>query len=46
MKMEVSVYYNGDQKDGIDQSFRVEKVLVQPGDTVKAGDALVFFRNI
>jgi biotin carboxyl carrier protein len=46
MKMEVSVSYNGDKKDGVDQSFRVEKVLVQPGDTVKAGDALVFLRNI
>jgi biotin carboxyl carrier protein len=46
MKMEVSVSYNGDKKDGVDLSFRVEKVLVQPGDTVKAGDALVFLRNI
>jgi biotin carboxyl carrier protein len=46
MKMEVSVSYNGDKKDGFDQSFRVEKVLVQPGDTVKAGDALAFLRNL
>ncbi|OGE50922.1 hypothetical protein PENARI_c015G08798 [Penicillium arizonense] len=46
MKMEVSVSYNGDKKDGIDQSFRIEKVLVQPGDTVRAGDALAFLRNI
>ncbi|KAJ6161525.1 hypothetical protein N7485_009755 [Penicillium canescens] len=46
MKMEVSVSYNGDKRDGIDQSFRIEKVLVQPGDTVRAGDALAFLRNI
>jgi urea carboxylase len=46
MKMEVSVSYNGDKKDGADQSFKVEKVLVQPGDTIKAGDALVFLRKI
>lgn len=46
MKMEVSVSYIGDKRDGIDQSFRIEKVLVQPGDTVRAGDALAFLRNI
>ncbi|KAK4869321.1 hypothetical protein LT330_006321 [Penicillium expansum] len=46
MKMEVSVSYNGDKTDGINESFRIEKVLVQPGDTVRAGDALVFLRNI
>ncbi|CAI7585960.1 unnamed protein product [Penicillium glandicola] len=46
MKMEVSVSYNGDKKDGIDTNFTVEKVLVQPGDTIRAGDTLVFLRNI
>jgi biotin carboxyl carrier protein len=46
MKMEVSVSYNADQKDSIDQSFKIEKVIVHPGDTVKAGDALAFLRNI
>ncbi|KAJ5168790.1 Allophanate hydrolase subunit 2 [Penicillium canariense] len=46
MKMEVAVSYNGDQRDGLDQSFKIEKVLVQPGDTVRAGDALVFLRHI
>lgn len=46
MKMEVSVSYDGDTRDGIDESFTIEKVLVQPGDTVRAGDALVFLRKI
>lgn len=46
MKMEVSVSYDGDKRDGIDESFTIEKVLVQPGDTVRAGDALVFLRTI
>lgn len=46
MKMEVSVSYEGDKKDGIEESFGIEKVLVQPGDTVRAGDALVFLRKI
>jgi biotin carboxyl carrier protein len=46
MKMEVTVSYNGDKKDGADQSFRIEKVLVQPGDTVKAGDALAFLKIV
>ncbi len=46
MKMEVSVSYSGDNKDGVGQSFKVEKVLVKPGDTVKAGDALAFLRNV
>lgn len=46
MKMEVSVSYNGEKTDGIDMFFKIEKVLVQPGDTVRAGDALVFLRNI
>jgi biotin carboxyl carrier protein len=45
MKMEVAVSYDGDKKNGIDTDFRIEKVLVQPGDTVRAGDALVFLRN-
>lgn len=44
--MEVSVSYEGDKKDGIEESFGIEKVLVQPGDTVRAGDALVFLRKI
>ncbi|KAJ5501994.1 Allophanate hydrolase subunit 2 [Penicillium fimorum] len=46
MKMEVSVSYDGDKRDGIDESLRIEKVLVQPGDTVRAGDALAFLRKI
>lgn len=46
MKMEVAVSYNGDRKDGIDLNFRVGKVLVQTGDTIRAGDTLVFLRNI
>jgi urea carboxylase len=46
MKMEVAISYNGEQKDGVDLNFRVEKVLVQPGDTIRAGDTLVFLRNI
>lgn len=46
MKMEVSVSYDGDKRDGIDECFTIEKVLVQPGDTVRAGDALVFLRKI
>lgn len=44
--MEVAVSYNGDKKDGLDQSFRIEKMLVQPGDTVKAGDSLAFLKNV
>jgi biotin carboxyl carrier protein len=46
MKMEIAISYNGDKKDGVDREFKIEKVLVQPGDTVKAGDALVFLRDI
>jgi Pyruvate carboxylase len=46
MKMEVSVSYDGDKRDGIDESFTIEKVLVQPGDTVRAGDVMVFLRRI
>jgi biotin carboxyl carrier protein len=45
MKMEVAVSYDGNKKNGIDIDFKIEKVLVQPGDTVRAGDALVFLRN-
>ncbi|KAJ5125043.1 uncharacterized protein N7515_008868 [Penicillium bovifimosum] len=46
MKMEVAVSYNGDKKDAADLKLKVEKVLVQPGDTIRAGDTLAFLRNI
>ncbi|RHZ68025.1 hypothetical protein CDV55_107887 [Aspergillus turcosus] len=46
MKMEISVYFNGDNRDGMERQLKIAKVLVQPGDTVKAGDALMFLRDI
>ncbi|CAI7564452.1 unnamed protein product [Penicillium bialowiezense] len=45
MKMEVSISYLGDKKDDSKKRYRVEKVLVQPGDIVRAGDAVVFLRD-
>lgn len=46
MKMEVSISYLGDKKDDADKQYKVEKVLVQPGDIVRAGDAVVFLRDV
>ncbi|KAJ5333120.1 hypothetical protein MYU51_005087 [Penicillium brevicompactum] len=46
MKMEVSISYLGDKKDDGDKQYKVEKVLVQPGDIVRAGDAVVFLRDV
>ncbi|CAG7955480.1 unnamed protein product [Penicillium salamii] len=46
MKMEIAISYSEDQKDGVEKQFKVEKILVQPGDIVRAGDAVAFLRNI
>ncbi|EED20897.1 urea amidolyase, putative [Talaromyces stipitatus ATCC 10500] len=43
MKMEISVSY---KKEAADTQLKVIKVLVQPGDTVKAGDTLMFVREL
>lgn len=46
MKMEVVVHYNSDRTEHVDKRFRVEKVMVSSGGSVKAGDTLVFLREV
>lgn len=46
MKMEINVYYDGDGKAPSGKKIEVVKLVVQPGHTVKAGDAMVFVKEI
>ena len=48
MKMEVVVHLNSDMTAArpVDKRYRVEKVMVCSGGSVRAGDTLVFLRGI